>query len=76
MNILDKVLKFLNMIGPLAAIGIAILVAFGVVKWFRRLKEASIELSKEPSSLFFALMVIAFFLFFFFKYISPILNNV
>lgn len=70
-----EILKsFLKYIGPLAIIGFGILIAWGLVKWFGKMKEAVYGLSSNPASLIFAILLIAAGLYFWFSYLLPLFN--
>lgn len=68
-----QVLKdLLTYIGPLAIIVFGILIAWGTIKWLKRLGVAINGLSENPGYIVFALLVIAGGLYFWFNYIAPL----
>lgn len=74
MQIFEQALSLLKLFAPLAVGVIAILTAWGIIKWGKRLGEAFKGLSESPVSFMFGIIVVALFLYFFFKYVSPLLN--
>lgn len=71
-ELIDKGMGILEVFAPIAILGLAILTAWGVIKWGKRLGLAFMELSSNPASFVFALIVIALFMFIYFKHIQPL----
>lgn len=74
MQVVEGLLTVLKWFAPVAVVALAILTAWGIIKWTRRLGKATMELSKNPFSLVFGLVVIGLFVFLFFKYLNPLLQ--
>lgn len=74
-ELIGKGINILQVFAPLAILGLAILTAWGILKWGKRLGYAFMELSSNPFSFIFGLLVIAMFLFLYFKYIQPLFST-
>lgn len=72
MEVIKQAGNMLSIFAPLVILAIAILTAWGIIKWGNRLGQAFSELSKNPASFIFGLLVIALFLWLYFKYIHPL----
>ena len=67
--------SFIKYIGPLATIAFGILIAFGMVKWYDKMKDAIYGLSSHPAKLFFAILIISALLYFWFSYLAPLFDR-
>lgn len=74
-DIVSKGVAILQIFAPIGVLAIAIITAWGVLKWGKRLVFAFIELSSDPFSFVFGLIVIALFMFIYFKHIQPLFSG-
>lgn len=74
-ELLQKGTSILQLFAPLAILALGLLTAWGIIKWSRRLGKAFIEMSSNPASFVFALIVIAIFLFIYFKHVEPLFSQ-
>lgn len=74
MELINSAKEILSWFGPIASLGLAILLAFGIVKWAKRLGFAFLEMGKNPFTFIFMLIVIAIVMIMYFKFIHPVLT--
>ena len=74
-DLVEKGTNILQMFAPIAVLALAIVTAWGVIKWGKRLLQAFMELASSPGSFIFALVIIALFLYTYFRYIEPLFNQ-
>lgn len=75
MEIIIQAKNIINIIGPLAVLALAILTAWGILKWGKRLGSAFKDMAESPASFVFMIIVIALFLFIYFEYVNPLFNK-
>ena len=73
MDLIVKAKEILSWFGPIASLGLAILLAYGMVKWAKRLGFAFLEMGKSPFTFIFMLIIITLVMIMYFKFIHPIL---
>lgn len=73
MQLIPKALDILKTFAPLAIFVMAVITAWGVVKWGTRLSEAFKGLFESPERIIFLLIVVGLFLWIYFDKIAPLL---
>lgn len=76
LDLIGKGTSILQIFAPLAILALAILTAYGVIKWGKRLTRAFIEISSSPGAFIFALLVMGLFLYIYFNHIAPLFDKI
>ena len=71
MDLIIKAKDILGIVAPIATFALAVLVSWGIVKWLRRLGVAFKGLSESQASIVFLIVVVALFLYMYYKHIAP-----
>lgn len=75
MQIIEQASKLITSFAPLAVFALAVLTAWGILKWLKKLGIAFKELSESPASFVFGIIVIVIFMWIYFSYIAPLLKG-
>lgn len=74
MEAIIRAKELLSWVGPIVSLAFAILLAYGMFKWGKRLGFAFLEMGKNPFSFVFMLLVIMIVMLAYLKYIHPLLT--
>lgn len=72
MQIIEKGMSIIQIVGPIVVFAIAVLTAWGMIKWGKNMGLAFKEFAESPLNFVFAIIIIAAFLYMYFKLVVPL----
>lgn len=75
-DLMNNILKMLNLIGPVVAVFFAIFLAYKLIKGAKNMKNWLSVIAESPLSFFFGLIVIALVIYFYFDMIKPAMDQI
>lgn len=74
MQIIEQGTNLLKVFAPIAVLALAVLTAWGILKWYKRFGQAFKELTESPITFAFGIVVIILFIYVYLTYVAPLLK--